>query len=110
MKAIVYTKYGPPDVLHLKEVEKPDPKENEILIKVKAATVTMGDIRSRSFTVPLSVWLPARIIMGLRRPRKPYWAWSYLEKLSQWAKMSSCLKQVTRFLHFPSGLWCLCRV
>ncbi|MEB2628189.1 NAD(P)-dependent alcohol dehydrogenase [Peribacillus frigoritolerans] len=70
MKAIVYTKYGPPDVLHLKEVEKPDPKENEILIKVKAATVTMGDIRSRSFTVPLSVWLPARIIMGLRRPKK----------------------------------------
>ncbi|MED4635554.1 NAD(P)-dependent alcohol dehydrogenase [Peribacillus frigoritolerans] len=70
MKAIVYTKYGPPDVLHLKEVKKPDPKENEILIKVKAATVTMGDIRSRSFTVPLSVWLPARIIMGLRRPKK----------------------------------------
>ncbi|MES9738442.1 NAD(P)-dependent alcohol dehydrogenase [Peribacillus frigoritolerans] len=70
MKAIVYTKYGPPDVLHLKEVEKPDPKEYEILIKVKAATVTMGDIRSRSFTVPLSVWLPARIIMGLRRPKK----------------------------------------
>ncbi len=66
----MYTKYGPPDVLHLKEVEKPDPKENEILIKVKAATVTMGDIRSRSFTVPLSVWLPARIIMGLRRPKK----------------------------------------
>ncbi|MFJ7991938.1 NAD(P)-dependent alcohol dehydrogenase [Peribacillus frigoritolerans] len=70
MKAIVYTKYGPPDVLHLKEVEKPDPKENEILIKVKAATVTMGDIRSRGLTVPLSVWLPARIVMGLRRPKK----------------------------------------
>ncbi|MGG3557018.1 NAD(P)-dependent alcohol dehydrogenase [Peribacillus frigoritolerans] len=70
MKAIVYTKYGPPDVLHLKEVEKPDPKEYEILIKVKAASVTMGDIRSRSFTVSLSVWLPARIIMGLRRPKK----------------------------------------
>ncbi|MFS0764307.1 NAD(P)-dependent alcohol dehydrogenase [Peribacillus phoenicis] len=70
MKAIVYTKYGSPDVLQLKEVEKPSPKENEILVKVKATTVTMGDIRSRSFTVPLSVWLPARIIMGLRRPKK----------------------------------------
>ncbi|MCM3675165.1 NAD(P)-dependent alcohol dehydrogenase [Peribacillus simplex] len=70
MKAIVYTRYGPPDVLQLKDVEKPAPKENEILVKVKATTVTMGDIRSRSFTVPLSVWLPARIIMGLRRPKK----------------------------------------
>lgn len=70
MKAIVYTKYGPPDVLHLKEVEKPAPKENEILVKVRATTVTMGDIRSRSFSVPLSVWLPARIIMGIRRPKK----------------------------------------
>ena len=70
MKAIVYTKYGPPDVLQLKEVEKPIPKENEILVKVKATTVTVADIRSRSFTVPLSVWLPARIIIGLRRPKK----------------------------------------
>ncbi|AXN40646.1 NAD(P)-dependent alcohol dehydrogenase [Peribacillus butanolivorans] len=70
MKAIVYTKYGPPDVLQLKEVKKPTPKENEILVKVKATTVTVADIRSRSFTVPLSVWLPARITLGFRRPKK----------------------------------------
>lgn len=70
MKAIVYTKYGPPDVLQLKEVEKPVPKDNEILVKIKATTVTAGDIRSRSFTVPRSVWLPARITLGFRQPKR----------------------------------------
>ncbi|KAA9019476.1 NAD(P)-dependent alcohol dehydrogenase [Niallia endozanthoxylica] len=70
MKAIVYKKYGPPDVLQLKEIEKPFPKENEILVKVKATTVTAADIRSRSFTVPLVFWLPARITLGIRQPKK----------------------------------------
>ncbi|MGG0238041.1 NAD(P)-dependent alcohol dehydrogenase [Bacillus rhizoplanae] len=70
MKAIVYTKYGPPDVLQLEEIEKPIPKENEILVKVKATTVTVADIRSRSFTVPPAFWLPARIALGFRKPKK----------------------------------------
>lgn len=70
MKAIVYTKYGPPNVLQLAEVEKPAPKEKEILIKVKATTVTAADIRSRSFTVPPAFWLPARITLGFRQPKK----------------------------------------
>lgn len=70
MKAIVYTKYGPPDVLQLKEIEKPIPKENEILVKVKATTVTVADIRSRSFTVPPAFWLPARISLGFKQPKK----------------------------------------
>ncbi|MFQ6071835.1 MAG: NAD(P)-dependent alcohol dehydrogenase, partial [Methanosarcinales archaeon] len=70
MKAIVYTKYGPPDVLQLKEVEKPTPKDNEVLIRIYAATVTAGDSRIRSFTVPLLFWLPGRIMFGLRGPRK----------------------------------------
>ncbi|MDL4841572.1 NAD(P)-dependent alcohol dehydrogenase [Aquibacillus rhizosphaerae] len=70
MKAIVYSRYGPPDVLELKQVEKPIPKDNEILVKVKATTVTVADIRARSFTVPLSVWLLARIALGFRQPQK----------------------------------------
>ena len=70
MKAIVCVKYGPPDSLQLKEVEKPTPKDDEILVKVYATTVTAGDTRVRSFTVPLSAWLPARITLGLRKPRK----------------------------------------
>ena len=70
MKAMECTKYGKPDVLQLQEVEKPIPKENEILIKIHATTVTSGDCRVRSFNSPLLLWLPMRIVLGLRKPRK----------------------------------------
>jgi NADPH:quinone reductase-like Zn-dependent oxidoreductase len=70
MNAIVYDQYGPPDVLKLAEVEKPTPKDNEVLVKVSTTTVTAGDSRMRSFTVPLSFWLPARIELGLQKPKR----------------------------------------
>jgi NADPH:quinone reductase-like Zn-dependent oxidoreductase len=71
MKAIVCTKYGPPDVLQLKEVEKPTPKHNEVLIKVHAAAVTVSDCFVRSGKVNILLWIPMRIFVGFRRPRKP---------------------------------------
>ncbi|HEX3050877.1 MAG TPA: NAD(P)-dependent alcohol dehydrogenase [Aggregatilineaceae bacterium] len=70
MKAVIAAKYGPPEVLQLREVAKPTPKTNEVLVKVHASTVTAGDIRVRSFTVPRSFWLPARLTLGLTKPRK----------------------------------------
>jgi NADPH:quinone reductase-like Zn-dependent oxidoreductase len=71
MKAMVCIKYGKPDVLQLKEVEKPAPKEHEILVKIHATTVTSGDCRVRSFNSPLLLWFPMRLVLGLRKPRKP---------------------------------------
>jgi NADPH:quinone reductase-like Zn-dependent oxidoreductase len=71
MKSIVYTKYGPPDVLKLEEVEKPVPRNNEVLVKIQATTVTAGDVRMRSFNVPRWEWLFARIFLGIRKPKRP---------------------------------------
>jgi len=71
MKAITYTRYGPPDVLQLSEVEKPLPDDGEILVRVHATTATVADVRARGFDIPRSVWLPARVVLGLWAPRKP---------------------------------------
>ncbi len=70
MKAIICTKYGPPDVLQLREVEKPTPKDNEVLIKIHAATVTAGDCELRGLKFSFILRLLMRIGFGLRRPRK----------------------------------------
>lgn len=70
MKVVVCTKYGEPEVLELKEVPKPIPKDNEVLIKIYATTVCAADYKVRSFDIPASFWLPARLMVGLRKPRK----------------------------------------
>jgi NADPH:quinone reductase-like Zn-dependent oxidoreductase len=67
MKAVVYTKYGPPDVLQLREVEKPAPKNDEVFIKIHAATVTAADCMMRRGDTLLS-----RIVLGFKKPKKRY--------------------------------------
>ena len=71
MKAIVYEKYGPPDVLQLKEVARPVPKEDEVLIRIYATTATLYDCWVRSSTAPPGFWLFSRIGSGLRKPKQP---------------------------------------
>jgi NADPH:quinone reductase-like Zn-dependent oxidoreductase len=77
MKAVVITEYGPPDVLQVKEVEKPVPKDNELLIKIFATPINYGDLAARDFrritptkfNMPFLFWLPARLYFGLRKPK-----------------------------------------
>ena len=69
MKAILWTAYGPPNVLQLKEVEKPTPKDDEVLIRVHATTVTAGDCELRSLRFPLYLALPLRLWWGFSKPR-----------------------------------------
>src|SRR5512135_3353441 len=79
MKAIIYKEYGSPDVLHLEEIAKPAPRDNEVLIRNHAATVNFGDLLARNFraispsqfNMLFLFWLIAKISFGLRRPKNP---------------------------------------
>jgi NADPH:quinone reductase-like Zn-dependent oxidoreductase len=70
MKAIVWTKYGSPDVLQLKEIAKPTPKANEVLIRIYATTVTAGDCEARNLKMPILIGLPMRMYVGFRKPKR----------------------------------------
>jgi len=92
MKAITYTNYGPPDVLQLKEVGQPIPKDDEILIRVRAAEATKADCEMRSFKFAVKwFWLPLRMALGVRKPRRQILG-GYFS-----GEIEACGKDVTNF-------------
>jgi NADPH:quinone reductase-like Zn-dependent oxidoreductase len=71
MKAITYSEYGAPEVLHVRDVSKPVPKVDEVLVRVIATEATKSDCELRSFNFAIKwFWLPLRIALGMRRPRR----------------------------------------
>ncbi len=98
MKAVKTTKYGSPQVLKIVEVNKPIPKNNEILIHVKAIAVTSGDCRMRAFNPPnWYFWIPMRLALGLFKPRRPVqglWLSGKIEQTGKTTKIFSVGQQV----------------
>ena len=106
MKAIVCTAYGPPEVLHFQEVDKPAPKDNEVLIRVRATTVHRGDSRMRGLDIPGPAWqrILARLALGIRKPRND------ILGMDLAGEVVAIGKDVTRFQKghgvFASTMWC----
>lgn len=93
MKVIVYTQYGPAEVLQLAEVAKPAPKDDEVLVKIHATTVTIGDTIMRSLIIPGPHWqrLFARLYLGIRHPKRT------ILGMELAGEVESAGKEVTRF-------------
>lgn len=71
MRAVICTHYGPPDVLELRDVRKPVPKDNEVLVRIRATTVSAADCELRRLDFPSWVWMPMWLVLGVGRPRQP---------------------------------------
>ena len=71
MRAVACTGYGPPDVLQLRDVPKPVPRDDEVLVRIRATTVSAADCELRRFDFAPGIWVPIRLAFGIRRPRQP---------------------------------------
>ena len=107
-KAVVCTKYGPPEVLQLKEVEKPIPIKHEICIKILATSVTASDCIIRGFKVPIQFWIPMGLVIGFKKPRKPILGMVFsgeVESVGNAVKLFKKRDQVFGFDRFGFGTY-----
>ncbi|MBI3991734.1 MAG: NAD(P)-dependent alcohol dehydrogenase [Candidatus Lambdaproteobacteria bacterium] len=91
MKAVVCTRYGAPDVLELREWPKPVPKAHEVLVRICATTVDIGDARMRALRVPRGLGIPSRLMLGIFKPRHPVFGFNCA------GEIETVGKDVTRF-------------
>ena len=106
MKAIVYTEYGPPGVLQLKEVEKPRPQNNELLVKVKATTVTTGVLWARMGMHPDSkiFTLAVRMVFGVRKPKKTILGYEFSGEVEAIGKEVQLFREGDKVFGTTTGL------
>jgi NADPH:quinone reductase-like Zn-dependent oxidoreductase len=107
MQAVIYTNYGSPDVLQIIEVPTPTPKENEVLIKIHATTVTSADWRVRSLKMPVGFGLMSRLVFGVRKPRQPILGTELAGEIESVGKDVTKFKVGDRVLGFSgAGMGC----
>ena len=106
MKAIIYERYGPPEVLMMKEVEKPIPKDNELLIKVHATTISFGVMIARSGRHPDSKFFTfaSRLMFGLRKPRKNILGYEFAGEVKEVGKNVTLFKKGDQVFGTTTGL------
>ena len=104
MKAIICIKYGLPDVLQLKEVEKPVPKDNEVLVRIYATTVTKFDCWTRSSTAPTGMGLISRIAGGFTKPKQPILGTELAGEIEAVGKGVKLFKQGDQVFGFTGSL------
>lgn len=103
MKAITYTRYGPPNVVVLAEVPKPAPKDNEVLIRIYATTVTTGDWRARSLNLPAGFGFMGRLVFGVVKPRQPILGTELAGQIEAVGKAVTRFKVGDEVFAFPSA-------
>ena len=104
MKAVYCPKYGSPEVLQIKEFDKPVPKDTEVLIKVFTSTVTKGDCRIIRFSFASWFWLPGRFIFGFTKPRKKIPGWEMAGEIESVGKGVSQFKPGDKVFGYTKGI------